>query len=204
MGVVAAWIAQLARGVLALALGVTITLTLEHTPVFGLVTFGVFAILTGAVLLAATLRGAYAGRMRLAFLVQGAATVAAGVVALAVPGGGVELLAPLVGGWALLAGLLEGASGVLTRKLSPLARDWLIAGVLTVALGGVALLMPTDFVQAFSGEKGISGTLTSSVILIGVIGLWAILVGVLQTISAVTVRRVRTPSADPAPQVVTP
>lgn len=204
MGVVAAWIAQLARGILALALGVTITLTLEHTPVFGLLTFGVFALLTGVVLFAGTLRGAYAGRMRAAFLAQGLATFAAGVVALAVPGGGVAFLAFVVGGWALLAGLLEGASGILTRKLSPLARDWIIAGVLTVALGAVALLMPTDFVQAFSGEKGVSGTLTSSVILIGVIGLWAILVGVLQTISAITVRRVRTAGADRAEQVVTP
>ena len=68
IGVVAAWIAQLARGVLALVLGVTITLTLEHSPLFGLLTFGGFAVLSGAVLLVATLRGAYAGRMRAAFL----------------------------------------------------------------------------------------------------------------------------------------
>ncbi len=189
---VAAWIAQLARGILALALGVTITLTLEHTPVFGLVTFGVFAVLAGVVLLVVTLFGAYAGRMRAGFLAQGGATVAAGIVALAVPGGGVAFLAYLVGAWAVVAGLLEGASGILARKLSPLARDWVIAGVLTVALGVVAFLLPPDFVQAFSGERGASGTLTSSVILIGVIGAWAILVGVLQTISAITVRTVRT------------
>jgi uncharacterized membrane protein HdeD (DUF308 family) len=189
--VVAAWIAQLARGILALALGVVITLTLEHTPVFGLVTFGVFAVLTGVVLLGATLFGAYAGRMRAGFLAQGLATLAAGIVALAVPGGGVGFLAILVGAWALVAGLLEGASGVLARKLSILARDWIIAGVLTVALGAVALLLPPDFEQALVGEKGATGTLTSSVILIGVIGAWAILAGVLQTISAVTVRSVR-------------
>lgn len=188
---VAAWIAQLARGILALALGVTVTLTLEHSPVFGLVTFGVFAVLTGLVLLGATLFGAYAGRMRAGFLAQGVATLAAGIVALAVPGGGVAFLAYLVGAWALAAGLLEGASGILARKLSPLARDWIIAGVLTVALGVVAFVLPPDFVEAFAGERGVAGTLTSSVILIGVIGAWAILVGVLQTISAVTVRSSR-------------
>lgn len=188
---VAAWIAQLARGILALALGVTVTLTLEHSPVFGLVTFGVFAVLTGLVLLGATLFGAYAGRMRAGFLAQGVATLAAGIVALAVPGGGVAFLAYLVGAWALVAGLLEGASGILARKLSPLARDWIIAGVLTVALGVVAFVLPPDFVEAFAGERGVAGTLTSSVILIGVIGAWAILVGVLQTISAVTVRSSR-------------
>lgn len=198
---VAAWIAQLARGILALALGVTITLTLEHTPAFGLVTFGVFAVLAGLVVLGATLGGAYAGRMRAGFLVQGVATVAAGVVALAVPGGGVAFLAYLVGAWAVVAGLLEGASGILARRLSPLARDWLIAGVLTVALGAVAFVLPPDFVQAFAGDRGVSGTLTSSVILIGVIGVWAILVGVLQTISAITVRSAKSTPADRADRV---
>lgn len=199
---VAAWIAQLARGILALALGITITLTLEHTPVFGLVTFGIFAVLTGVVLAGAALFGAYAGRMRAGFLAQGVATVAAGVVALAVPGGGVAFLGYLVGAWAVVAGLLEGASGILARKLSPLARDWVIAGALTVALGLVALLLPPDIVQTFAGERGASGTLTSSVILIGVIGVWAILVGVLQTISAFTVRSGRTAQVERTDRVV--
>jgi len=194
--VVAAWIAQLARGVLALALGITITLTLEHSPVFGLLTFGAFAVLTGTVLVAASLRTAYAGRMRTTFLVQGVATLAAGIVAFAVPTGGVAFLAILVGVWAVVSGLLEGASGILTRSDLPIARDWIITGVLTVVLGVVAFALPPDFVQAFAGEKGNSGTLTSSVILIGVIGAWAILVGVLQVISAITVRSDRPARAD--------
>lgn len=195
---VAAWIIQLARGILALALGVTITLTLDHTPVFGLVTFGGYAVLAGVVLLAGVLFGAYAQPRRAGFLAQGAATVVAGGLALAVPGGGVAFLAYLVGTWALVAGLLEGASGVLSRRRSPLARDWVLAGALTVALGAVAFLLPPDFAEAFAGESGVAGTLTSSVILIGVIGAWAVLVGVLQTISAVTVRSTRAsrPSAE--------
>lgn len=190
---VAAWIAQLSRGVLALALGIAITLTLDHSPFFGLLTFGAFAILTGVVLLVATLRGAYAGRMRAAFLAQGVASLAAGIVALVVPGGGVAFLAMLVGAWAVVTGLLEGASGILSRRLVPLARDWILAGALTILLGIVAFALPPDFVQAFAGEKGNSGTLTSSVILIGALGAWAIVVGVLQVISAVTVRTERRP-----------
>lgn len=185
---VAAWILQLARGILALALGLTITLTLEHTPAFGLLTFGVFAVLTGAVLLLAILRSAYPGRMRGAFLAQAVITLAAGIVALAVPGADVVVFAILVGSWAVVSGLLEASSGFLARSFAPLARDWIIAGVLTVLLGVVALLLPPDFVQAFSGEKGNAGILTSSIILIGVVGAWAIVIGVLQCISAVTVR----------------
>lgn len=189
---VAAWIAQLARGILALALGLTITLTLDHTPQFGLVTFGIFAVLSGAVLLVATLFGAYAGRWRPGFVVQGAATVVAGAAALLHSNGGVAFLALLVGCWAVVTGLLESAGGIRSRSRTPLARDWTLAGVLTVALGGVVLLLPTDVEQALVGEKGAAGTLTSPVILIGIVGAWAILVGVLQTISAVTVRGART------------
>jgi uncharacterized membrane protein HdeD (DUF308 family) len=193
--VLPAWTFQLARGILALALGLTITLTLEHSPAFGLLVFGVFGVVTGLVILGASLRSAYAGRMRGAFLAQGVATLAAGVVALVVPGGDVAFFAILVGSWAVVTGLLEASSGVLARSFSPLARDWIIAGALTVVLGVVAFLLPPDFVQSFAGEKGNAGTLTSSVILIGVIGAWAILIGVLQCISAVTVRADRTASS---------
>lgn len=189
---VAAWTLQLARGVLALALGLTITLTLDHSAAFGLLTFGVFAGLTGGVLLLAGLRSAYPGRLRGAFLGQAVATLAAGIVALSTLGGDVVFFAWLVGSWALVTGLLEASSGVLARSFAPLARDWIIAGVLTVVLGAVALLLPPDFEQAFAGDKGNAGILTSSVILVGVVGAWAILVGVLQCISAVTVRADRT------------
>ncbi|MEO5535035.1 MAG: DUF308 domain-containing protein [Pseudolysinimonas sp.] len=189
---VAAWIPQLSRGILALALGLVITLTLEHSPAFGLLTFGVFAALTGAVLVVGTLRGAYAGRMSAAFVAQGAISVVAGVVSLGLaPTGTTVTFAVLVGVWAVVAGMLETVSGIFSRGRLLIARDWIIAGVLTAVLGAVALLVPPDFVQPFSGQKGVSGTLTASVILIGIVGAWAILVGVLQTISAVTLRTAR-------------
>lgn len=186
------------RGILALALGVTITLTLEHTPTFGLLTFGAFAVLSGAIVLVGTLRGDYAGRMRGAFVAHGAVSLVAGIAALALLEGGVVVLALLLAVWAVVVGLLEGVSGVLSRTRSPLARDWIITGVLTAALGVTAFVLPPDFVQAFAGERGVAGTLTSSVILIGVVGAWAILVGVLQTISAVTIRTPRSPASSTA------
>lgn len=192
---VAPWIAQLARGVLALALGVTVALTLDHSPLFGLLTFGGFAALSGVVLLLAALRSDYAAQRRGLVVAQAGVTIVAGGVALAVPTGGVAFFGILVGVWALAAGLLEGAAGILARGQSPLARDWTLVGALTVVLGAVALLLPPDFVQAFAGDRGVAGTLTSSVILVGVVGAWAVLVGVLQAISAVSVRGVRPAAA---------
>lgn len=185
---VPAWIPQLTRGVLALALGLLITLTLAHTPLFGLVTFGVFALLAGAALLAGSLGGPYAGRMSAAFVAQGALTVAAGVGALVLSTAGMEAYAVIVGSWALTVGILELVSGIVSRGRSPLARDWVITGALTIALAAVAFLLPPDFTQSFSGDRGVAGVLTAPVVLIGVVGAWAVLVGVLQVISGVSVR----------------
>lgn len=193
---VPAWTLQLARGILALGLGVTIALTLAHTPAFGLTVFGAFALLSGAVLVVAGLRSAYGGRMRGLVLTQGAVTLAVGVVALTNVGADTRFLGLVVGVWALVAGAQETLAGILARATSPLARDWLIGGILTLALGVVALVLPADFVQTFVGEReGSAGTLTAPVVLIGVLGAWAVLTGVLQTISAVSVRSTRTAAA---------
>lgn len=183
-----AWIPQLIRGVLALALGVLITLTLAHTPAFGLLTFGVFAVLSGVVIVAGSLLGAYGGRMSAAFVTQGALTVAAGVVALVLSSAGMAAYTIVVGSWALTVGILELVSGIVSRGRSPLARDWVLTGILTLALAAVAFLVPPDFVQSFTGDRGVEGTLTASIVLVGVVGAWAVLVGVLQVISGITVR----------------
>jgi uncharacterized membrane protein HdeD (DUF308 family) len=193
--VVAAWIAQLARGILAVALGVTIALTLDHSPSFGFLAFGAYALLSGLLLLVAEARGRYSAPRRGLFVPAGVASLVTAVVAFVSAGADVAVLGVLVGVWAVATGLLEGASGVLMRRASPLARDWVLSGVLTTLLGVVALVLPSDVVQTFTGERGVAGTLTSSVILIGVLGAWAVSTGVLEVISAVSVRGVRPTAA---------
>jgi uncharacterized membrane protein HdeD (DUF308 family) len=193
--VVAAWIAQLARGILAVALGVTIALTLDHSPSFGFLGLAVYTLLTGVVLLVADLRGTYAAPRRGLFVPTALASLVTAVAAVVLSGSGAAALGLLVGVWAVVTGLLEAAAGILARGASVLARDWVIAGVTTVLLGVVAFALPSDLVQTFVGERGVAGTLTSSVILIGVIGAWAVVVGVLQVISAVSARGVRTSAA---------
>lgn len=183
-----AWIPQLVRGIAAVVLGITVTLTLDHSAAFGLLAFGVFAAVTGAVIVVGSLRGSYAGRRRGPFVVQGIAALAAGVAALAAPGVGLPYLVLVVGGFGLVTGGLELASGILSRGESPAARDWILVGAATVVLGIAVLLVPQDLVQPVVGEKGAAGTLTSSIVLVGVLGAWAIVTGVLQGISAVSLR----------------
>lgn len=185
------WIPQLARGIAAVVLGLTITLTLDHSPRFGLLAFGVFAVLTGAITLVGALRSPDGALPRRTFAMAGGVTVLSGVLALALPDGGISTLAILVAGWAILAGALELAAGIRDRRRSPAARDWILTGLATVVLGIVFLAVPRDLVEPFAGERGVSGVLTAAVVLVGALGAWGVLTGVLQVISAVSLRAPR-------------
>ena len=195
------WIPQLARAVAALALGVLITLTLDHSAEFALIAFGAFALLAGAILLAGTLGGGYAQGHRTLFVLQGVVTV--GVAALVATSAGVAYLVVVGAGFGLVAGGLELASGIRARRRHPAARDWVLVGAATLALAAVFLLVPSDLAQPFSGDKGVSGTLTSAVVLTGVLGAWAVIVGVVQAISAVSLRG-EAPSRRPADAMAEP
>jgi len=183
----AAWVVLLIRGMIALALGVLITLTPNHGPEFGLLAFGAYGLLSGAVTTAGAARSRDRGLVRGAHVALGIVTLAAGIAALVLPGGGVVYFAALVGGWALVSGALELGAGFLDRSARA-SRDRRLVGGVTILLGLVLLLVPRDLAHAFAGEEGVSGTLTSSVILVGTLGAWAVIAGVLLTISAVSLR----------------
>ncbi|MCS0500054.1 HdeD family acid-resistance protein [Protaetiibacter mangrovi] len=186
------WVAPLARAVPALVLGLVVTFSQDHSARLGLVGFGVFAVVTAAVLLASGLRADRG--LRGVVLIQGVVTAAAGIAALVLPGGGIGYLVSVVSAWAIIAGALETVDGIRFRRTRPAARDWLVTGVLTVALGLAFLLVPQTFADPYSVEdKGqtISGTVTADILLVGILGAWAVLVGVQLAIAAVTLRTPR-------------
>jgi len=175
------WVVPAVRAVVALAAAAVITFTRDaHTATFGLIVFGVFAIVEG--LATGVLSALLAGRRitRVLFAVQGAIGVVAGVLALVLPSSGLGLFLYLVTVWAALTGILELYNGVRERGRDAAARDWLITGALTAVLALVLLFVPADAVLA-----------------IGLLGAWAVIVGVFQGIGAATLRSAaheRTPS----------
>ncbi|MGN7800083.1 DUF308 domain-containing protein [Leifsonia sp. 22587] len=174
------WVVPAIRALAALAAGAVITFTRDaHTAAFGLIVFGVFALVDG--LATGILSWLFAGRRltRTLFAVQGAIGVVAGVVALALSGGGLGLFLYLVTVWAALAGFLELYNGIRERGRDAAARDWLITGALTAVLALVLLFIPADAVLA-----------------IGLFGAWAVIVGVFQGIGAATLRGASRPTAD--------
>lgn len=200
LGAPDSWIAPLARAVPALVLGLVITFAQDHSAPLGLTAFGVFAVVTAAVLLASGLRADPA--IRGLVLVQGVVTAVAGIAALVVPTRSVAVLVTVVSAWAIVAGALEAVNGIRFRRARPAARDWLVTGVLTVALGLVLLLVPQTFADPYTvADKGtvISGTVTADILLVGLLGAWAVIIGVQLAIAAFTLRAPRTAAGPTAP-----
>ncbi|UTT63474.1 hypothetical protein [Microcella humidisoli] len=156
------WLAPVLRAVPALAVGLIITFTADHSPTLGLTMLGAFGLATALVLLAASLRTPAIEPTRA--LHRGLAIIAGiagalALVVLATVGGGLPLLLLLVGGYAVLAGALELVWGIRHRDRSPIARDAVVIGVGTLALAIVLALVgdPVSAVGFFGAYAVVLG-----------------------------------------------
>jgi uncharacterized membrane protein HdeD (DUF308 family) len=166
------WVVPVVRAVIALIAAAVITFTRDaHTAEFGLIVFGVFAVLEGAALVLLSLRTLSDRLTRRLFVVQGAVGVLIGVLALTLSGSGLGLYLFVVSVWAALTGFLELYSGLRSRGKDAAARDWIVTGALTAVLALTFLLIPSDAILA-----------------IGLFGAWAVVVGVFQAIGGVSLR----------------
>jgi len=181
------------RGAVALIAGFAITFTSGHSAAFGLVVFGLFAVVQGAVVAAGAFGDRTERRSRGLFALQGALTVIAGVAALVLPEGGVHYFVWVVSAWAVVTGALELVGGIRDRGRVPAARDWMLLGGLTLILAIAFLVVPPDYNQALGGIEQIKGQLTASVVLVGIFGAWAAVAGVLLGIGAVSARGPQAP-----------
>lgn len=178
------WPLVTARAAVLLLLGLVLTFAQDRSATLGLLTFGVAVLVLGALLLLGAGRGARAARglSRL----QAAALLAGGLASLAFAWAGPLVLVIVVAATALLSGGFELAAGLRARGV--FSRDQLLSGGLTVLLGVVVALVPPGYAAAFHGREPVSGVLTASVVVLGVVGAWAIIEGVFLGIAAVSLR----------------
>ena len=193
----AAWVVPALRALVALIVGFAITFTPAHSASFGLVSFGLFAVVAGAIVVAGAFGDRTERRSRGLFVAQGTLTVIAGIAALVLPEGGIHYFVWIVSAWAIVTGALELVSGIRARGRAAAARDWMVVGGLTLILAVAFLVVPPDYHQQLGGIEQIKGELTASVVLVGMFGAWAIIAGVLLGISAVSARSPR-PAEQPA------
>jgi uncharacterized membrane protein HdeD (DUF308 family) len=164
------WLVPTLRAIPALAVGLIIAFTEDHSPRVGLIWFGVFAVLTGAVVLGGA-RLVPADRvLRGVFIAQGITAMVAGLVALLLWNAGIGILLLIVTVFAAFTGALEGYAGLRARGFGP-ARDWLTVGGYTAVAAVVFVLIPPDPILAT-----------------GLIGAYAIILGVFLVIAGLSLK----------------
>ncbi len=184
------WPVPIVRAVPAILVGLVITFSADHTALFGLLAFGGFAVVSGAVLTWGALR--LEDRvLRGIALGQALASVIAGAAALILCTTGPGTLFLLVASFAAVTGFLEIYLGLRARGRHPAAREWLPLGAMTALLALAVLLVPADYALPWASTGNgvvVSGVLTSQIIVVGVFGAYAILAGVFLVIGGLSAR----------------
>ncbi|GAA1799730.1 HdeD family acid-resistance protein [Agromyces neolithicus] len=171
------WVVPVVRGLLAAVAAVVITFSQDHSPEFGSLVFGVWAVIAGLVVGALSLRLVTARGIRSLFAINAVVTVVAGLLALTVPGGGLPFLLYLVSVWAAVTGFVELFAGLRARGTVAGARDWIAVGAFTALLAIVFLLLPPDAVTA-----------------VGLLGGYLVIVGVYLVIGGLSLKWAAAPA----------
>ena len=172
------WLVPVLRAAIALVPAAAITFNADHSAEFGLLVFGVFALLSGLAVGLLSRRSLADPRERSLFQVQGTVGAAAGILALVFHAGGLGFFLFLVSVWAAVTGFLELFSGIRARRRDPADRDWLLVGAVTALLAVIFLLLPPN-----------------AVVSVGLFGAYLVLLGVYLAIAGVSLKWAGTDAA---------
>jgi len=182
------WVLLIARAVPAAILALVITFAQDHSASLGHIGLGLFAIVSGAVLLAGNARMLVASAARTLFLAQGAVLVVGGIVSLATVGTGLPLLLFLVSALFAVTGVLELINGLRARGTSVLAREWIFVGGVSMLFAIAVLFIPVDYSQAITIPDKVVPNLTASTILVGALGAYTAIVAVYLVIAGLSLK----------------
>lgn len=182
------WPIPIARAIPAAAYALVITFSADHSPQFGLITFGIFGIVAGIVLAVLAWYRLVGTPVRSFFLAQAGVTTAAGATALLLNGGGVGDLLLIVTIFAAITGVLELYSGLRTRGRFVASGDWMAVGAFTAVTGLVLVLIPPDYLQTYLGPDHVRRVLDASLTAVGVLGAYAAIVTVYLVIAGLSAK----------------
>jgi uncharacterized membrane protein HdeD (DUF308 family) len=168
---VAYYAVALTRSVSLLITGLFIAFTQNHTPQFGLVAFGILALVT-SVSLGVLARGSVmTAQARGLHMWQALVSLVVGALALGLSQAGTLLLLWAIVLWAVLVGVAEVFAGWRLPPGVGSRTDWMVQGVMTVVLALIVLTQQAD-----------------SVAVVGFFGAWAIVLGVYLAIAGLSAR----------------
>jgi uncharacterized membrane protein HdeD (DUF308 family) len=172
------WPVAVIRAIPAAVLGLVITFAADHSAGLGLVSFGLFALVSGVLLgVFAWLRLAGSG-VRSFLVAQGAVTAVAGILALVFHGSSIAVFFLIVTAFALITGFLEFYVGLRTRRRFVASGDWLAGGILTVIAGLALLLVPPGLHQSVRTAEGTTGVLDASIVAVGILGAYGAILAI--------------------------
>ncbi|MCU1506407.1 MAG: hypothetical protein QOG18_350 [Microbacteriaceae bacterium] len=172
------WPVPIIRAIPAAALGLAVTFSADHSARLGLISFGIFAVLTGAALAVLAWRRLGASGARPFIVAHGIIAMVAGVVALLFSGASIGVFFLLVTAFAAITGFLELYCGLRTRRRYVASTDWLVVGGLTIIAAVALLLVPPDLRQVVSTPEGSKGILDASVVAVGLLGAYGAVIAV--------------------------
>jgi uncharacterized membrane protein HdeD (DUF308 family) len=181
------WPIPVLRAVPAAIVALVITFSTNHAAGYGLLLFGAFALVDGAVVgIGSAARLGDDPRSRRTALAQAAVSVVAGVVGIACNGFGLPAFITVVVAFAVLTGALELTQGLRSRGRSPFSRDWSTIGGITLLLAVAFLVTPPDYSQQLGGVEQVTGTLDASIVLVGLLGAYLAITAVFHVIAGLS------------------
>lgn len=129
------------RGILAIAIGVVSVAWPQITLGAFVILFAVYALLIGGLDAVRAFADAHGGE-RFGYLLLGALSVAAGVLALVWPGLTVLVLTIWVGLWALVTGAIEVVLAFRRDESAAERALWALSGLIAIAFGAVLVARP--------------------------------------------------------------
>ncbi|MCF8549933.1 MAG: hypothetical protein K9G09_03450 [Pontimonas sp.] len=169
--VVGYYVVSFVRSITLLAVGLAIAFTAGHTAQFGLIAFGVMALVSSVTLGVLAVGLDSSTRARGLHIWQSLVSLVVGALAVGLSTTGTLFLLWAIVLWSLLVGVAEAFSGWRLPAGSALRQDWIAQGAMTVLLALVVLSQSAD-----------------SVAVVGFVGAWAVIMGVYLAIAGFSAR----------------
>lgn len=182
------WVLVVLRAVPAAAIALLITFTSEHSATLGFLSLGGFSVVTGALVLAGSLRLFPSGTSRALFAAGGIIWLLGGVLLLVLANGSLADFLLLASILLAVTGVLELVAGLRARRTAAYARDWIFVGGVTAVLALVLAFIPADFVEVIESTDNVVPPLTASTIAVGALGAWAAIVAVYLVIAGLSLK----------------